>query len=418
MSSANRRILFVTYGGGHAPMAVPVVRSLLGGRFDVRVLALTMAQAIFEREGIPHLGFRDFLLDSDREALRIGRDLAATMHADHTGIPREESVAYLGLSYVDLAARVGEAQAAEQFGRIGRKSFLPLGPMERIFDRIRPEVVVTTNSPRAELAARQVAAQRGIPVVVLTDLLGTHIHPLTATHLCVACKHALRRYQESPTVKAGSFHIVGNPAMDAALAHRGPRDPETQRRLFPSRLRDPFYVLAAEQAVYQRRSDGAFVPWTPDQVRNNLERLYDACRDLNAVLLIRPHPSLSPAPYSEWARSKEAGTVHLADAQPLYPLLRACDVVISNLSTIMLDALYMDRPVLLVRYPGSGTLLPFDEMGFAFSAPMEDATGLRESLRASLRDAERIASHAAAFRDEFPDLPCAPRIARIIESCL
>jgi len=410
--------LFVTYGGGHGAMVAAVVKSLLARDLEVRVLALTTARATFEREGIPFLGFKDFLEDSDQPALRLGQGLAATMHSAHTGIPAEESIAYLGLSYADLITRLGEAPAAELLEKEGRKAFLPLGVMKRVFDRLRPDVLVTTNSPRAEQAARLVAAERGIPIVGLTDLLGTHIHPMVVDHLCLACEHALKRYRESPLVRAGEYHVVGNPAMDAALAHRGPPDPEWRRRHFPTSVRNPFYILTAEQIGYQRKSDQVLVPWTPGEIRENLDRLYEASRDLNGVLLVRPHPSLPPGPYATWAAGKPEGSVHLAATQALYPLLRSTDLVISNLSTLMLDSLYMNRPVLLVRYPDSTTLLPFDEMGFAFTAPMENPAGLRQGMSDGLKNLDLVRSKSEAFREEFPDLPCAPRVAKIIEGCL
>ena len=52
------RILFVTYGGGHVRMVLPVVRALQArGTVDVQVLALTTAHAFLAREGIATEGY-------------------------------------------------------------------------------------------------------------------------------------------------------------------------------------------------------------------------------------------------------------------------------------------------------------------------------------------------------------------------
>lgn len=409
--------LFVTYGGGHATMMAPVARALREEGFDVPVLALTMGRKPFVDAGLPFLGFRDFLRENDREALAHGERLAGAMHEERTGIPREESVAYLGLSYQDLVERHGAAEAERLFAEKGRMAFLPLGVMERIFDRLKPDVVVTTNSPRAELAARLVARRRGLPVAAVTDLLGTYAHPLDVDLLLVACASAVERYRRASNVSAREIAVVGNPAMDGALRHRGSADPEARAKRFPGAPAGAAFALAAEQ-YSSYRPDGRFVRFTPAEILGNLERLHAAARERNAVLVLRPHPSLGPELYRGWAESKPAGTAFMAERDELYPLLRQVDLVISNFSTIMLDALYMERPVLLVHYPESTTLLPFDRLGFAFSAPIDDPRALSSALGGALTDREARRRMAAAFQAEFPALPCAPRAVAALKAFL
>jgi hypothetical protein len=84
----------------------------------------------------------------------------------------------------------------------------------------------------------------------------------------------------------------------------------------------------------------------------------------------------------------------------------------------MLDMLYMGRPVLLVHYPQDITHLPLDEMGIAFSSRIDDAVGLETEMQRALYDLEQQKRHLEALIEEFPPLPCAPRIAEIIANAV
>lgn len=74
----SRTVLFVTYGGGHATMVAPVVRALAQYP-DIRTetLALTIGGPYFKRQGLPYIGFTDFVTKEDKEAIEWGTRLAA-----------------------------------------------------------------------------------------------------------------------------------------------------------------------------------------------------------------------------------------------------------------------------------------------------------------------------------------------------
>ena len=117
-----KRVLFVTYGGGHAQMVLPVVSWLQRSKaLDIKVLALTTAAPIFKGAGIPCLGFRDFLDFGDAAALAWGERLLEGNNSEVTA--DDESIAYLGLSYVDLQDRLGVAGAEAAYSRHGRQAF-------------------------------------------------------------------------------------------------------------------------------------------------------------------------------------------------------------------------------------------------------------------------------------------------------
>jgi hypothetical protein len=65
----------------------------------------------------------------------------------------QETVAYLGLSMADLIADVGPEEAELAYRQFGRQAFLPVRTLDRILRQVAPDLVVCTNSPRAERAA-------------------------------------------------------------------------------------------------------------------------------------------------------------------------------------------------------------------------------------------------------------------------
>src|SRR5438128_1956084 len=100
-----KRILFVTYGGGHVNMILPIIRELASyPKIDIQVLGLTTASHTLAHANIPQFGFKKLIKPADERALKKGVILAKDI--DHnSNVDYEETVAYLGLSYVDLEHR-------------------------------------------------------------------------------------------------------------------------------------------------------------------------------------------------------------------------------------------------------------------------------------------------------------------------
>lgn len=216
--STHARVLFVAYGSGHIKMLIPVAQALqASGCAHPIVLALTTAAPVAHQAGLDVRQFKDFVQPGDEAALvtghRLVRELASTV-ADP-----EDSVAYLGLSYSDLAETVGFEQAEADYHRRGRQAFLPVRTLSRILDVLQPNLVVATNAPRAERAAIIAARARGIPSVCVVDLFAVDEvqwigAPDYADRVCV-----LNGVVRDFLIKAGRSpeHVVvtGNPGFDA-----------------------------------------------------------------------------------------------------------------------------------------------------------------------------------------------------------
>ncbi|MEM9813703.1 MAG: UDP-glycosyltransferase, partial [Pseudomonadota bacterium] len=212
------RVLFVSYGGGHIAMVLPVMQRLrarLPG-VETPLLALTTALKAARKAGEPAFGFADFAHLSPGFADHGKRLLAANSSPD---VAEDESRAYLGINYGELEQRLGPAAAAVRFEEAGRAAFYPVEFLGRVIDEIQPDVVVATNTPRAEAAALDAAASHGLPTLLMNDLFDTQPEPVArravVPDILTVLADPVARHFEAEGVPAERIHVTGNPAFDA-----------------------------------------------------------------------------------------------------------------------------------------------------------------------------------------------------------
>lgn len=370
-----RTALFVTYGGGHVNMMIPVLQKLRE-RADLRCvpLGLTTAGAALKKEGIPSRGFASLIRSEDTHALRWGEKLAAAMHAGGN-VPREETIAYLGLSFADLVDRVGEAEAARAYKEKGRMAFLPLGPLRRLMDEIRPDVVVSTISPRAEEAALRVTGERGIPSLCLVDLFGkTELTraatPGYGTRVAVL-SHGVGHRLAACGRPEKEIVVTGNPAFDHLIPLRWEA---AGRALRAARGWDGRRVIlwaSQEEPAIDPFSGARGDPCLPLEIEHALEAL--TARHRGWRLVVRQHPNQPP-------RQKLASpNVDLSDSrEPLPALLAAVDAVVIMTSTVGLEARMMGKPVVSIDLSVFSKDIPFAEEGL--SEGVTDLSNLEGAL--------------------------------------
>lgn len=356
--------LFVSYGGGHVKALLPVaqrVREL--GLAQPVYLALTTAAPVVRDAGIPVIGFRDVMTAADEPARSRGEQLAAQLQVQ--AADRAESVAYLGLSYVEMEHRLGPQAAAQQYRRYGRQAFLPLGVLERVIGQHQPALVVTTNSPRAERAALQAARAMGVPSVCLVDLLGILerdllAQPDYADALCVL-NEAVRDRLVGAGRPAQDVRVTGNPAFDtvndpalvaAGVAYRHQAGWEA--------LHVCLYASSPEP-VSSPGVAGTGDPLLPRRIEQALIAAVEANPTL--ALWVRRHPSEAVA--DEVARADHP-RIRVSPAQmPLHACIHASDEVIVTMSTVGVEAALAGKYVTQVRGSILSHLSPYLSMGIA-----------------------------------------------------
>ena len=330
---ATKTVLFVAYGSGHIKMLIPVAQALAAsGLAHPVVLALTTAAPAARAAGLDVIQFKDFLTPGDAPALAHGHRLMAGLGAPVSDT--EETTAYLGLSFADLVADVGLTQAELRYVEKGRQAFLPTATLTRILKKIKPDLVVATNSPRAERAAIVAAGQLGIPSVCVVDLFAIdEVQWIGDAHyadrVCVL-NDSVRQFLIASGRRAEQVVVTGNPGFDAlnnaAAIAQGQQLRATQGW---ADKRVVLWPNQVEPAVHP--FDGrSGKPELPAQALGQLMAWALSRQDV--VLCIR-------------ARAGEHAPVIPADPRivltgqdwPLAPLLHAADMVVTLSSTVGLE---------------------------------------------------------------------------------
>ncbi|MES3002068.1 MAG: UDP-glycosyltransferase [Pseudomonadota bacterium] len=358
-----KKVLFVCYGSGHVRMVVPVARALMAqGMAEVAVLGLTTAAPVVRAAGLPLLQVKDFVEAGDELALQHGRALVAAMgQVDDPG----ESAAYLGLSYADLVVDAGADQAARRFAQLGRQAFLPVRTLKRILQRVHPDLLVVTNSPRAERAAVLAARDLCIPALCVVDLFAVDEvrwigAPDYAQRVCVL-NEGVRNFLVDAGRAPEQIVVTGNPAFDAlrdpanealgAQLRRGHGWDGKRVLLWPNQAEPavhPFDGSAGDPSLPQRVLD-ALVAWT-------LART-------DAVLCVRPRAG-EPLPVLP-----ADGRIVLAGQEwPLPPLLHAVDTVVTLTSTVGLEGHLCGARLVQVTGSVFDAAMPLARFGVADAA--------------------------------------------------
>lgn len=344
------RVLCVTYGAGHAQIVASVVPKLVERGHEVVVMALTTAAGLLARKGISSLGYVDFIEPGDAEALETGKRLAAG-HPPHPDVRPGETEAYLGICYSELVADHGAERAASLYASNRRQAFLPKRFMRRVIDKVQPDLVLATNSPRSEQAAIEVAAEAGVPSVVVLDLMvcGNESRlrrPGYGTKVCVLAD-LVRKALIDAGRQPEEVVVTGNPAFDEM---GGPQVAVDAAHLRENKgWRQDKVILWASQPE----------PTDPDWGAKIARTLAKAVGTRPGWRLVyRPHPNERPG-----ADALDPGIETSGRDDDLAALLKAVDAVVVVSSTVGLQAALMGKLLVQVDLPVSAGPIDYPSVG-------------------------------------------------------
>jgi hypothetical protein len=366
-------VLLCAYGGGHAPMLAPVAEKLRSEGLAVQFLALTTAQPYLDAVGVPYIGYADFPEAADAEVQRIGRRLANSLPKGP--VSERETIAYLGINYLEQIETHGKAKAEEMYANLGRQAFKPVRTMRRLLDRTQPRLVMTTNSPRSELALLRAAHDTGMPSIALLDMFGLHEvkwlgTPTSATRVGVINDQVRQFFLEAGCLPEQVI-VTGNPAFDtvnapeiiaAGRAWRGRNGLSDNQKvvLWASQPEPEIHPFTGE------RGD----PHLPRRIETELRRIIQTCEDLQ--LIVRYHPN-ETVDFSFGDR-----VIHSPSSEPLHPLLHAADALVVMTSTVGLQGYIAGTPVIAIEQSVISPDAPFSRFGMARA--VNDLTQLEAAL--------------------------------------
>lgn len=365
--SRSPRILFVTYGGGHVGMVLPVIRELevLLPGVDCALMALTTGHLRAKAVRPDALGYKDFLHLVDADAARRWGERLSEGNTS-PDVPADETIAYLGINYLDLIAQHGEAGAAERYREQGRYGFRPLHFMRAVMDALQPDAVVATNSPRSERAALDVAGERGLPAIGMVDLFGLDsdtyvLHEPKPAWTCVI-SDVVRQRLIARGFPPGGVVVTGNPAFDGLQAA------DNQRKA------DAFLAERGWQhlkpVLFAGHWEPQAHPATPVPAGQALPREIEAVlrehvrQREDLALIVRYHPS----DWTQYPRLPDEPRIHFSEPprEPIHPLILASQAVVVQTSTVGLESAVGGKPVISIENsPASHIWFSLAQLGVA-----------------------------------------------------
>lgn len=372
-----RKIMLVCYGGGHVKIMAPLYKKL-SQSFDVSIIALTTARQYLKKNGIPYYSFSDFKELLGEDVVSAGKKLTAELGDEVLEI--DESIAYLGLSFVELRQNLGSHDAAiSALKRHGRSIFLPVKTMEYIISKLSPDLLVATNAPRAELAALIVARNHGIPSICINDNLWIEGGALEIARkalcdkLCVLSESVKQQLCERTNFPRDSIYVTGTPVFDELKNIRINSDKSRPK------LKKKVILLAdCELPEYNLRfpqSKGD--PELGHLVRSKLNLLAKTC---DWEVVFRPHPN-QKVDYESFDNIR----VSSAD-ESLHELLEKVDVVVTAISTVGIEGKMLRCGLVSIEgtvYEAAGS---YESLGL--STGVRDAESLELAIRKELNSSE------------------------------
>ena len=179
--------------------------------------------------------------------------------------------------------------------------------------------------------------------------------------------------------------VTGQPRFDALRSPNEPRDVVCRKLGVDSSHR----ILLFAAPVFRN----------PEKRAVFLRPLVRATRAIgDLALVIKVHPREDPKPYQDLLRAEGAREASVVSDFPVPSLLHACDLFLSNYSTMTLEALLVGRPVILLKTRGESAPYPFGDV--AVTVTVDDGEGLTAAIRDALGN-EESPGDLAANRDRF-----------------
>jgi len=357
-----KKILFVSYGGGHVNSLLPVAMEMKKMGYEVVFFALTTAVHNLGKTDIEYLTYTDFFDTED--VAKVGLSLLGSI--DDSRLSVHDTSIYLGKNYLELISEHGSFLAKKLYNKSGRYAFNPIKSMTEVLLKLEPSVVVSTSSPRSEKAVIYAANKLHIKSVVLSDLfiersLAWFCDPHFASKVCVPSDFARKLLIDNGR-SPDDVVVTGNPAFDRLVSlSKAIKNPKcyTYRVLWASQP-EPEYFFD---------TDTYGDPSLPVKIESELIRIFGIRKDWK--LVVRNHPNEDPREYPEFIE-KSSSNEELSD------VLGCIDVVITCTSIVGFEALILGKGFLTVDNSVLTPVLPFSKYGYSIG--VDSVESIEESL--------------------------------------
>ena len=366
-----KKILVVTYGGGHVNIMVPIIKELnIQKDVDVVVIGLSIAGSVLLKNNIPFLTFADFKnIIWDNTAQKEGERLATEYYTSGKDLTFEDTILYFGCLMRDMLIQYSREEIQALINEKGKKAFLPQYTMSKIIDQIKPDFILTGDCPRSERAATIVGKEKHIPTMNIHDYLAFESrHKLEADTIAVMCDitrdNLIKQGHDSDKIV-----ITGQPAFDSIL---------NQSKVFKiTEILNKYKLPQQKYIVLGTQPD----PSSKDMLNLVIEVMKQYPE---YGLLVKPHPGEDICIHKEIISNHLGSNIFLLPEADIRELIFISNTLITIFSTVGFESVLFGKPLIQLNLTGKPNPIPLFKYGVSLCA--ENKADLEESLKKALLD--------------------------------
>lgn len=371
-----KKVFIIAYGGSHIKLLIPIIRELeLISNYEILIYGLPGAIPDLIKENLNYVTYLNFLADVPSEYFRnrTVNEIVEINHNSSFPFSKFESIAYLVCNIIDysLFHNITFDDAAIEIKKNGRQVFFPTFFFKKILAMIHPDIILSTISPKSERAALHAGFELGIKTVSIDDLFGNHFkHPPAAEYTFVMSEYVKHLYETNPNNKSIPV-ITGNPYLQS----------------FYNSYLDEWkniegeeYVLFLYQNMFFDLATRQIFPISKELCINLVNNLSHIFGKKGKKIAIRNHPNLLVH-----ERLNLDGVIILDDTD-LNAALAKCSVVIGFDSTVLLQALILNKKVIEIKVNELVSTLDLYQKGLADRINLENSEFISESYKTVNKD--------------------------------
>ena len=348
------KVLFVSYGGGHINIINEVIKEIIKYKnIDFKVLALTTAYdksvSLFSNKYIKKISDYKDLFKKDIEKINYyGSLILEDNYNASSGISKEDTLIYLGLSMFELVQTHGEQKAFDLYNKKQRQAFLPIKTMKKILEYEDISLVVTTTSPRFEEASLIAANELGIETIQILDLFG-ELYPLPRANHIICMNNYISESLKRQGLIENKYYHFGQPAIEKTVKNILSVDKlQTKNKLG---LNNNKVLLYATQRPIICNEDFSYYDFAGyETINDNIFSIFEFLYEkYNINILVRLHPNEDFNDYKKWF-DKYNFVQHINNKYNLEESLAICDVLLNQASTVSVEAISANKDVFTFKY--------------------------------------------------------------------
>lgn len=352
-----KKLLFVTYGGGHANLINLVASHLTETtNYKIVVLALTsgykkLKKDLFSCE-VKSISDYMHLFKSEHEEIQTyGKKYLKDNYQKNGNVTKQETINYIGLSFFELVAKNGIHEAEIIYKEKGRRAFEPLNAAKRIIRFESPDLLISTSSPRFEIASVRASKQLGIPSLQILDFFDNQFISKEADYIACSNDKIKKKLEENGKNNL-VVRSVGQPSIESTvklIKNLEPKKISRRMNIDPKKKT----ILVATQRLMEFQNDASIGKYIDSEkvYLSLFEQIAKAKKINDFNVLLRIHPASENKQAYSKILAQYPFIKFLNDDLNVEESLALCDLLITHSSTIAVEAVCAEKKVITFKHP-------------------------------------------------------------------